>query len=183
MAKPGDAHSLMTNAEHLIVDRECLSDVIEDHLARLNVLCEFVRYVKCTLSMKPKKIRYWTNRITSISGSPKRLWRFMSYVLKRDAATTIPPSEGVNAVGLAKFVIDKVDGVRAATEIAPPPLYSSFNGLQLNNSDDLKINDVWKIILGFPIKTVILDLQLMTVLREMIDFLLPFIWTMCSASR
>ena len=43
----------------------------------------------------------------------------MSSVHRRDGATTIPPSEGVSAVGLAKFFIDKMDGVRAASENAP----------------------------------------------------------------
>ena len=38
----------------------------------------------------------------------------MPSVLRRDGATTIAPSEGVDAAGLAKFFIDKVNGVRAA---------------------------------------------------------------------
>ena len=39
----------------------------------------------------------------------------------RDGTPTIAPPEGVEAAGLAKFFIDKVDGVSAATENASPP--------------------------------------------------------------
>jgi len=106
----------------------------------------------------------------------------MSSVFRRDGATKISPSEGTNAAELAKFFIDKVDGVRAATENAPPPSYSSFSGPQLNNFHDLNIDDVRKIILGSPIKTSNLDPLPTSVLREMIDVLLPFMWTMCRAS-
>ena len=74
----------------------------------------------------------------------------MSSVLRRDGATTILPSKDVNATGLAKFFIEKVDVVRAASENALPPSCSLF-GPQLNNFDNFKIDDVQKTILSSPI--------------------------------
>ena len=72
-----------------------------------------------------KENTYWTNRITSGSGSPKGLWSSMSSILRRDGATTIPPSEGINAVAPVKFFIDKVAAVCTVTAGGPSPTYSS----------------------------------------------------------
>jgi len=55
----------------------------------------------------------------------------MSSVLRRDGATTVPPSLDVTAARLAQFFTDKIDGVHAATENAPPPSFSLYSGTQL----------------------------------------------------
>jgi len=106
----------------------------------------------------------------------------MSSALRRDGATTVPPSLNVTAARLAQFFTDKVDGVRAATENAPPPSFSLYSGTQLTSFEDITAEEVRKSILGSPIKTCVLDPLPTAVLREGVDDLLPFIWTMCNAS-
>jgi len=105
----------------------------------------------------------------------------MSSVIRRDGATTLP-SLDVTAARLAQFFTDKVDGVRAETENAPPPSFSLYSGTQLTSFEDITAEEVRKFILGSPIKTSVLDPLPTIVLREVVDDLLPFIWTMCNAS-
>jgi len=57
-----------------------------------------------------------------------------------------------------------------------------LKSLRLHHIVLSKFDDVRKIILGSPIKTCNLDPLPTSVQREMIDVLLPFIWTMCRAS-
>jgi len=106
----------------------------------------------------------------------------MSSVLRRDGATTVSPSLYVTAARLAQFFTDKVEGVRAATENAPPPSFGLYSGTQLTSFEDVTAEQVRKFILGSPIKTCVLDPLPTAVLREVVDDLLPFIWTMCNAS-
>jgi len=72
-----------------------------------------------------KENLYWTNRIESNSDDPKKLWRSMLSVLRRDGVTTVPPSLDVTAARLAQFFTE-VYGVRSATENAPPPSFSLY---------------------------------------------------------
>ena len=115
---------LMTNAEHVVTSHECLNDVITEYGWSFSVDSSGTWNA---FFLWNKENTYWTSHITSSSGSSLRLWRCMSSVVGRDGATTILPSECVNAAGLVKFFVDKVDDVRAATENAPPPSYSSFS--------------------------------------------------------
>jgi len=80
-----------------------------------------------------KESTYWTHRIKSNSDDPKKLWRSISSVLRRDGATIVPPSLDVTATRLAQFFTDKVNRVRAATENAPPPSFSLYSGTQLTS--------------------------------------------------
>jgi len=61
----------------------------------------------------------------------------MSSVFQRDGATTVPPSLDVTAARLAQFFTDKVDGVHAATENAPPPYFSLYSATQLSSFEDV----------------------------------------------
>jgi hypothetical protein len=88
----------------------------------------------------------------------------------------------VTPTRLAQFFTDKVDEVRAATENAPPPSYSLYSGSQLTSFKDVTVEEVRKFVLGSPIKTCALDPLPTTVLLEVIDELLPFIWMMFNAS-
>jgi len=65
----------------------------------------------------------------------------MSSVLMRYGATTVLLSGGVGAKGLVNFFVEKVGGVRAATEDSPPHLLQFVQLLQLNSFDDLTIEE------------------------------------------
>jgi len=119
--------------------------------------------------------------IKSNSEDPKKLWRSMSSVLRRDVATNVPPSLDVTAARLVQFFTDKVDVVSGATENAPVPPCTIFQSVQLTSFEDVTAEEVRKFILvRSPIKTCALDPLPTAVLREVVDHLLPFIWTMCN---
>jgi len=66
----------------------------------------------------------------------------ISSVLRRYGATTVLPSVDVTAARLDQFFTDKVDGVRAATENAPPPSFSLYSGTQLTSLEDVTAEEV-----------------------------------------
>jgi len=116
-----------------------------------------IREMHSLFETKENRPTYWTNHIKSNYDDPKKLWRSMSSVLRRDGATTVPPSLDVTAARLSQFFTDKVDGVRAATENAPPPSFSMYSGTQLISFEDVTAEEVRKFVLGSPIKTCVLD--------------------------
>jgi hypothetical protein len=131
---------------------------------------------------RERESQYWSVCIAANSGNSKKLWKSMSSVLLRDRKSSMQPSPEVTADHLAQFFVDKVDGVRAATENAPPPTFTLHTGQRLSGFSEVSIEDVRKILLQSPPKTCALDPLPTSVLREVVDVLLPFIWTMCNAS-
>ena len=78
--------------------------------------------------------------------------------------------------------IDKVNGVRAATENAAPPTYTTHAGQHLCSFREVSVDDVRKVLLNSPPKTCAADPLPTSVLREVVDTLLPFIWVTFNAS-
>ena len=106
----------------------------------------------------------------------------MSSILARDRNASIQPSSNITADKLAQFFIEKVEGVRATTNDAAPPVFSSYSGHQLDHFDDVSIDDVRKVLTGSPPKSWMLDPLPTFLLLEVVDVLLPFIWVMVNAS-
>ena len=99
----------------------------------------------------------------------------MSSVLARDRNTSIQPSSNITADKLAQFFIEKVEGVRAATNDTAPPGFGSNSGHQFDHFDDVSIDDVRKVLTGSPPKSCMLDPLPTFLLLEVVDVLLPFI--------
>jgi hypothetical protein len=129
-----------------------------------------------------KENQYWSQRIAANSGNPKKLWKSLSSVLLRDRNTSMPPSPQVTADRLAQFFVDKVDGVRDATQNAAPPTFTSHVGQRLKSFQEVSVEDVRRILMKSPPKTCVLDPMPTSVLRDLVDVLLPFICAMCNAS-
>ena len=129
-----------------------------------------------------KESQFWSNRIAASSGNSKKLWKSISSVLLRDRCASMEPSPEVTADRLAQFFTDKVDGVRAATANATPPTFTPHTGQRLTGFQEVSIEDVRRVLLHSPPKTCVLDPLPTSVLRDLVDVLLPFIHVMCNAS-
>jgi hypothetical protein len=129
-----------------------------------------------------KENQFWTARIAASSGNSARLWKSISSVLLKDRNASIQPSPELSADRLAEFFTDKVEGVRAATADAEPPTFTPNTTQRLTSFQEISIEDVRRILLHSPPKTCTLDPLPTSVLRDVIDVLLPFIWVMCNAS-
>ena len=81
---------------------------------------------------------------------------------------------------LAQFFVDKVADVRAATEDSPPPSFSQYSESQFCRFREESIDDVRRVLLRSPPKTCVLDPLPTSILRDVVDTLLPFIWVMCN---
>ena len=134
------------------------------------------------MDYRAKESQFWSNRTAACSGNSKRLWKSISSVLLRDRNASMQPSPEVTADRLAKFFADKVEGVRAATENAAAPTYTPHTGQQLTGFREVSIGEVRKFILHSPPKTCVLDPLPTSVLRDVVDVLIPFIHVMCNAS-
>ena len=128
-----------------------------------------------------KENLYWNSCIASNTGNPRRMWKSVSSVLKRDkhASTT---SSSLTADRLSLFFKNKIDGVRAATANADPPVYSSSSGKQLTCFREYTTEEVRRVLVRSPPKTCMLDPLPTDILLDLIDIILPYISTMCNAS-
>jgi len=143
----------------------------------------WVRQVRSMHSLyTTKENEYWTSRIMSNSGDSRRLWRSLSSLLVRDRGTVHQPSSHLTADKLAQFFVDKVADVRAATEDSPPPSFSQYSGSQFCRFREVSMDDVRRVLLRSPPKTCVLDPLPTSILRDVVDTLLPFIWVMCNNS-
>jgi len=130
---------------------------------------------------KQKENAYWSRHIADNAGNPKKLWRSLASILKRDKDTS-PPIPSLTAQQLSDYFVDKIDAVRAATEDADAPSFTPYAGKQLTSFRELSEEEIRKLLLKSPPKTCSLDPLPTDVLLESIDILLPFICAMCNAS-
>ena len=128
-----------------------------------------------------KEHLYWNTCIASNTGNPRKMWRSVSSVLKRDK-TTSAACPSLTAEKLSLFFKEKIDAVRAATAKADPPVYPSSSAKPLTEFKEYTTEKVRRVLLRSPPKTCMTDPLPTDVLLEMIDTVLPFITTMCNAS-
>jgi len=106
----------------------------------------------------------------------------MSSILLRDRNASLQQSPDITADHLAQFFVDKVNGVRAATENPVPPTLMMHDGQCLSNHQEVSIDDVQRVLLNSPLKTCAADPLPTSMLCDVADTQLPFIWVMCNLS-
>ena len=128
-----------------------------------------------------KEHLYRNTCIASNTGNPRKMWRSVSSVPKRDKcpSATFPL---LTAEKLSLFFKDKIDAVRAATANADPPVYSSSSIKPLTGFRECTEEEVRRVLFRSPPKTCATDPIPTDVLLESIDIVLPFITIMCNAS-
>ena len=128
-----------------------------------------------------KENLYWSTCIASNSGNPKKMWRSVSAILKKDkeSHSSLP---SITADKLSQFFKEKVEAVRADTADATPPVFSTYSGKPYSSFREYTMDEVRRVLVRSPPKTCSLDPIPTNILLESVDILLPFIWTMCNAS-
>ena len=69
-----------------------------------------------------KQNEYWEKRISGSRGDPKKLWRSLSSVLRKEK-TKLPDSDELSADRFSDAFQAKLDRVRSSTASAPPPTF------------------------------------------------------------
>ena len=131
---------------------------------------------------KEIKDGYWAQRLTDERQSPKRLWRSLNRIMKKEADPVSDGSSQITADGLLQFFADKVKSVRADVDGYPTPVELSSIASGLAEFRECSQQDVRKIIMESPTKSCALDPVPTFLLKELIDVLLPFITAMVNAS-
>ena len=132
--------------------------------------------------LQRKEAAYWNAKIVSNGESSKKLWKCVNNIMMRDSSNKSTPPVTITADSMSKYFTDKVNSVRDKTVGADEPTYTSLTTQTMADFNSVTQDDVRKIILESPSKSSSLDPIPTFLLREYLDDLLPFIWSMCCAS-
>ena len=127
-----------------------------------------------------KENLYWNTCIASNTGNPRKMWRSVSAILKKDKDTSTVTS--LTADRLSLFFRDKIEAVRAATANADLPTFKSYVGNKFTEFREYSEEEVRRVLVRSPPKTCSSDPLPTDLLLELIDILLPFICAMCNTS-
>ena len=75
-----------------------------------------------TVLLRRKREAFWASKVESECSSPRQLWRSIDALMGRGR---VPPSEVIGAAEFRRYFDAKVADVRALTDSAPPPSFSS----------------------------------------------------------
>jgi len=143
----------------------------------------WIRQVRAMHALYGKKQdRYWTKKVEAHAGDSKKLWRSLSAVLMRNKNSSVPASQHISAVTLAEFFVDKVKGVRADTDNAPPPTFTLHDGQTFCQFREVSMDEVRRVIMDSPPKSCVLDPIPTFILRDIVDVVVPFFWVLCNTS-
>ena len=127
-----------------------------------------------------KENLYWNTCIASNTGNPRKMWRSVSAIFKKDKDTSTVTS--LTADRLSLFFRDKIEAVRAATANADPPTFKSYVGNKFTEFREYSGEEVRRVLVRSPPKTCSSDPLPTDLLLELIDILLPFICAICNTS-
>ena len=130
-----------------------------------------------------KKNSYWTGRILQEICRPLKLWRSFSKILCRDkdlGGFGTPLRHTPDS--FLRFFDDKVKSVRASTDGCPPPDVHGTAPASLLLFRTVDEDEVRRIICVSPTKSCSLDPIPTSILKQVLDVLLPYMTTMFNAS-
>ena len=117
-------------------------------------------------------------KVDSERSDPRQLWRSVSSLMSRGRA---PVSMHVGADETHRFFDDKVAGVRASTDDAPPPTYTTApTTCQFADFSRLSTDDIVTAVHRLPDKQCPLNVMPIRMLKCNIDLLAPFLTDYCS---
>jgi len=93
--------------------------------------------------LRDKKTSFWTARVNADQQHPRRLWQSFDQLLGRGCA----PSTDISAPVLHKFFDDKIASVRATTDDAPKPMFTTAPpGCEFRLCTPVTLTDVIKMV-------------------------------------
>ena len=129
-----------------------------------------------------KQNSYWEAKITESRGNPKKLWKNLASLSKRERVES-NPSDGLTAESFLNAFSDKVEGVRASTASAPPPSFDSPPGTSsFSRFRMVGESDIHRLISSAANKQCELDPVPTWLVKKYADELAPFITHLFNAS-
>ena len=126
-----------------------------------------------------KRNAFWKTKVDSERSDPRQLWRSVSLLMGRGRA----PVSTVDADEAHRFFDNKVAGVRASTDDAPPPSYTTApTTCQLDDFRRLSTDDVITAVRLLPDKQCQSDVMPTRILKCNIDLLAPFLTELFNCS-
>jgi hypothetical protein len=130
--------------------------------------------------LKQKRESFWQSTVDNERSRPHQLWRSVDKLMGRSKLRT---SEQIKADEAHRFFDDKVAGVRASTDGAPPPSYSTAPpNARLCNFRQLTAVDVVAAVRLLPDKQCESDPLPTRMLKDNIGALAPFLTTLFNKS-
>jgi len=130
--------------------------------------------------LRMKRETFWKMKVTAESSSPRQLWRSVDVLLGRGR---VPSSSVLTADELHRFFDEKVAGVRASTDGAPPASFAAApDGLLLRSFRPVTVDDVAAAVRLLPDKQCSSDVMPTRVLKDHCDVLAPFLATLYNRS-
>ena len=129
---------------------------------------------------RQKRESFWTEKVRSEKSCPHELWRSVNDLMGRGST---PASSTIAAGDFHRFMDDKVAGVRASTDRAPPPQYTTApSDCSLHHFTQLTTDDVVAAVRQLPDKQSATDPIPTRLLKEHVDVLLPFLTALFNRS-
>jgi len=123
--------------------------------------------------LRQKRESFWQLKVDIGRSAPRQLWRSIDTLLGRGLT---PTPTAVGADNAHRFFDDKVAGVRASTNDAPPPSYSTAPpNCRLLHFRPLTMEDVVAAVRALPDKQCLSDPLPARVLKDNVDMLAPFL--------
>jgi Reverse transcriptase (RNA-dependent DNA polymerase) len=133
------------------------------------------------VDFRSKKNIYWTERIEGEQHSPRKLWRSMDEILRRNRGGSQAPSVHTADSFLQAFDV-KVQSVRSSTAGSSPADVKASAAAAFPVFRPCTVDEVRQIVMRSPTKSCNLDPIPTFMVKECIDALLPFLTAMCNAS-
>ncbi len=128
-----------------------------------------------------KAASYWTNSLHACHGNSKQLWCCLNTILRRDVPSSVQ-SVIVTAESLEAFFCDKVEAVRSATRLCPPPAFTVFDGSHFDDFRPCSIEEIRQTIQKSPPKSCTLDPIPNSLFTPLLEQLLPILHLLCNTS-
>ena len=123
--------------------------------------------------LRRKRESFWSTKVISQKNSPLDLWRSIDAIMCRGK---VPPQTAISAESLRRGFEAKVAAMISATSGFPPPSFSSVpSGCCLGSFLKVDEDSIVTIIRNLPSKSSECDSMHISLLKDCLDLLLPFL--------
>jgi exonuclease III len=123
--------------------------------------------------LRQKREQFWRSKVDAERSSPQQLWRSVDELMGRGR---VPMTSDISADAFHRFFDDKVAGIRASTDDAPPPSFTAAPpGCHLAEFRAVTTDDVTAAVRVLPNKQCESDPMSTSLLKDNVDVLAPFL--------
>jgi hypothetical protein len=137
---------------------------------------------RTNVDFQEKKDAYWRARLTGDSRNSSKLWKSVSKILRRDKNTRSHRPPTITASSFASFFEQKIASIRSNTEGIPPPEILTLTTTKFGEFKQCSELEVRRAIMTYPTKSCILYPLPTSILKDMLDVLLPFLTALINIS-